>query len=102
MGLKSQIIINHMHFWQISVNRESQFQEQKNLFTLFVKYFHEKTPISGVDYGVESGVSRVNFIRLTRSESSRKCPTHFEHYSTVFPFLSMHKSLLSWEKVRNW
>ena len=32
-----------------------------------------------VDSGVESRVSRVDFIQLTRSESSRKRSTHFEH-----------------------
>ena len=73
MGLKSQMMKNTpiCGVFQLISSTENP-------------YFHEKmTPISGVDSGVEGGVSRVDFIRLTQSESSRKCPTHFEHYFRV-------------------
>ena len=63
---------------------------------LISRKFTKLTPISGVDSGVESGVSRVDFIRLTWSESSRNCPTHFEHY---FKY-SYVVTIYSFEKLR--
>ena len=64
---------------------------------LISRKFTKLTPISGVDSGVESGVSRVDFIRLTRSESSRKCPTHFEHYMeglAIWHFTESHQGFM--------
>ena len=86
--LKSQIIINLTHFWHISINFTKKLIEI-SISSTEKPYFYSSTQKivismlisrkNGVDSGVESGVSRVDFLRLTRSESSRKVPTHFEH-----------------------
>ena len=67
------------------------FQFNCYYFKLFIVYFEDigKQRLKNEIYknvvfikshfGVESGVSRVDFKRLSLSESSRKVPTHFEH-----------------------
>ena len=54
----------------------SSKNDDLNSKNLHLKYL----PFTKNQIGVESRVSRVDFLRLTRSESSRKVPTHFEHY----------------------